>query len=651
MMDSARIGVEAARGIFLGAAIGDALGWPQELRGGLKGGKAARESAEPKMAFRDWMRSGGHWSRRYDDPVRAGEYSDDTQLFMATARACLVGDDWWRWLVEVELPTWPLYQRGGGGAVLTAARSWAAGRPPWEGDNRSRKRYADAGANGVAMRVAPHIFWSNSPKALVARVFRDGIATHGHPRALVGALTYASVLHYAASSGHTLEFGELVDAASTGLVPSSEVVELLPDRWGDTGLFCSSWDATNIEMAQLLDDVKASLEKGAVSPPTATLERLGCTRPDINGAGTVTAAGAIYLAARFASRPSGGLVAAAFLRGGDTDTLASMAGAVLGSIHGTEWTNGLADLVQDRDYLTDLAQRTAQRRTEKFYPPSASPVTAQRRLVDMLASGSAPALREFPDGRKAAVELLEPLAGQQEMHRATLRLEDGQTVFIDVDVKANSSQAASDTIIQRAGQQHPVAHDEVDEASSSSAPPSREQRGTVAGIMLQSADLSQCAAFYAKVLGVELSIRDRMLRIAPWLTLRETDRPTMQAAGAIALSVPDLDAVMMRLNADPSSRQGDTIHLRDPDGRFVLVDQAKGGSSAAEIVGGELEVVEEKAGEFRIQLTTANGETKMSRRSYESKADAERSMKTMKTAARFGVFMESAAEMLQRRKQ
>src|SRR5271170_4407033 len=116
MTFSKQIGVDAARGVFVGAAVGDALGWPQELRGGLKGGKKARESAEPTLAFRPWTRNGGHYSHRYEDPVGPGEYSDDTQLLLATARACLTGTTWWNWLAEVELPTWPLYQRGGGGA-------------------------------------------------------------------------------------------------------------------------------------------------------------------------------------------------------------------------------------------------------------------------------------------------------------------------------------------------------------------------------------------------------------------------------------------------------------------------------------------------------------------------------------------------------
>lgn len=655
----ARTEVATTEGTFLGAAVGDALGWPQELRGGLKGGKSARESAEPGLEFRSWTRTAGHRSRRYDDLVRPGEYSDDTQLLLATARACFAGDKWLHWLVNVELPTWPLYQRGGGGAVLSAARSWASGRPPWAGDDRTQKRYANAGANGVAMRIAPHIFWADEPRDLVARVFSDGITTHGHPRALVGALTYASVLHYAASSNHTLQFGELVDVASRALVPSSEVVKLLPDGWGDAELFCKTWEATNIEMAQLLDEVKASLEQGALSPPTATLERLGCTDPSVNGAGTVTAAGAIYLAARFASRPSGGLLAAAFLRGGDTDTLASMTGAVLGSLHGTDWTNGLAYAVQDRDYLVDMALLTAQRQFADRRIRGVPPLSARQHLLDLLTAGNTSSVRLFPDGRSVAAVSMEPLGGQQQMHRATLQLRDGQVVFVDVEVKTTTPPPAGGQASQRGYTADQNSSAAIDAVRLPTTQPAAE-RAAVAGIVLPSANLRRCAAFYAQLLGVDVPIRDRTLKIAPWLMLREADHTSMEAAGEIALTVTDLDAVIERMNVDPASRRGDTIWLRDPDGRVLFVDQAKGTASppapqgdrtrAREVSDATFELFEDKAGAFRFQMRAANGEIVGTSPGYPSMADAERAMKTLKTVAKFGLFVESAAEILQRGK-
>ncbi|MET8282972.1 ADP-ribosylglycohydrolase family protein [Micromonospora sp. NPDC005174] len=138
------------------------------------------------MLFRNWIRHAGHYSSRYRDPVQPGEYSDDAQLLLATARACLAGDRWWQRLTEAELPTWLLYQRGGGGAVLRAAAAWSSGRPPWDAGKSARAqdslaRYRNAGANGIAMRIAPHVLWADTPRALIQGVVRDGITTHAPP--------------------------------------------------------------------------------------------------------------------------------------------------------------------------------------------------------------------------------------------------------------------------------------------------------------------------------------------------------------------------------------------------------------------------------------------------------------------------------------
>jgi ADP-ribosylglycohydrolase len=350
MTGTADIMNRTARGIFLGAAVGDALGWPQEARGGIVGGQKERDRAAPQPEFQSWTRHAGHYSNRYRDPVRAGEYSDDTQLLLATARSCLAGERWYERLTEVELPTWPLYQRGGGGAVLTAAASWAEGRPPWRHDGSARvqaveRRYRNAGANGVAMRIAPHVLWADDPDDLIRRIVRDGIATHGHPRALVGALVYAFALRHAASSRGTHGFGDSVDAAAAGLIDTDRVLAAMPSDWGtahDVELFALTWRDTNKETSQLLAVVADSLQRGAMSNPEATLERLGCTDPKINGAGTVCAAAAVYLASRYAARPQGGLLSAAFLRKADTDTLASLTAAVLGALHDTDWLGDLA---------------------------------------------------------------------------------------------------------------------------------------------------------------------------------------------------------------------------------------------------------------------------------------------------------------------
>ncbi len=97
-------------GAFLGAAVGDAIGWPQEDRS-MRIGK----SFKPNPQFQKWYRRGGNRFSPYEEVIDPGSYSDDTQLLFATARS-LENKNWFSHFVKIELPTWLLYERGGGGS-------------------------------------------------------------------------------------------------------------------------------------------------------------------------------------------------------------------------------------------------------------------------------------------------------------------------------------------------------------------------------------------------------------------------------------------------------------------------------------------------------------------------------------------------------
>src|SRR5258708_37818829 len=96
---------ERVCGAFVSAAVGDALGWPQEARSNIVGGQKARD-VPPQPRFRSWRRNSGTQYARYQETIEAGEYSDDTQLLLAVARSCLTGRNWLTWLTRVELPAW-----------------------------------------------------------------------------------------------------------------------------------------------------------------------------------------------------------------------------------------------------------------------------------------------------------------------------------------------------------------------------------------------------------------------------------------------------------------------------------------------------------------------------------------------------------------
>ena len=202
-----------AEGAFIALAAGDALGWPQEMPRRVRGGTGG---GTPSLEFQTWTRRSGSRFRLFDEPIGAGEYGDGTQLALAVAR-CRAnhGEDWWKAWVRMELPRWTLYERGGGGATKRAAGAWRAGAPPWLADTADDlRRYFGAGGNGVAVRVLPHALFlagNDDPAALVQDVVRDGVATHGHPRALVGATASAFAAWSLVRRRATLRFGELLD--------------------------------------------------------------------------------------------------------------------------------------------------------------------------------------------------------------------------------------------------------------------------------------------------------------------------------------------------------------------------------------------------------------------------------------------------------
>lgn len=103
-----------ATAAMIGAAVGDALGWPEEGRATL----ATRKSAGPRRGdFVSWTRRAGGRFYAHEEEIASGDYSDDTQLIIATSRSLLDSPDWFRVFTRIELPLWTAYERGGGGAT------------------------------------------------------------------------------------------------------------------------------------------------------------------------------------------------------------------------------------------------------------------------------------------------------------------------------------------------------------------------------------------------------------------------------------------------------------------------------------------------------------------------------------------------------
>lgn len=408
-----------ALGSMLGAAYGDALGWPNER----SRNKAKAPEAGSLHKLRAWQRDQSTQFAILRFEIEKGSYSDDTQMILCLSRALLKSDQWYKHYTTKELPFWQVYQRGGG------VKSWASGIAPWLSDEK--ERFFNAGGNGVAMRVLPHAIMGYKLDFghTAHNILLDGIATHGHPLALVGALAYGYALWYALRQGslanHTLRSAPRGNEASqgnseglaidgNGVCPYAsaelfyeanfaKVVLDAIDEWSACALDYdlpvsfielaqdSSSSGANYSYRALWDEAVATMQKYLVTAASSCehitvalakvksatgahvanpafyeqveklndncLKALNCFDKNVSGSSTVAAAVAIYQASAYLHDPVHGIVRLAFAKGSDTDTNASMAAALLGSVYGEGFIDGetLAE-VQDKDCIREYAQ-------------------------------------------------------------------------------------------------------------------------------------------------------------------------------------------------------------------------------------------------------------------------------------------------------
>jgi ADP-ribosylglycohydrolase/predicted enzyme related to lactoylglutathione lyase len=438
--------IAKAQGAFLGAAVGDALGWPQELPyNRLDKQKDSPEELFVKE-FQRWVRKSGGQYYPHQEVILPGEYSDDMQLLLSTARSLLYGEQWWHHLTKRELPTWTRYERGGGGATKRAAHDWLTGREPWSSPD-NKKKYFDAGGNGVAMRILPHCLLGATETdfgKIAKNIVANGVSTHGHPRALVGALAYGFAVWMAFREVGTLQYGSIIEKVLSEVKSWSVLPELgnLCASWKHSAQEVNAqeydklWQQTVEEMLQLLEQCKEAMKQGALSVDRQVLTELGCFDKSIKGAGTVTAAASIFLASRYAADPFNGLVEAAFAKGADTDTIASMTGGLLGSVAGIEWLGDHAERVQDATYIRKFAEHLAKNQANCQTKEAEKSKTTRAELdalIEKLEASKSGDTVLIPDGRKAQtseVQTLHPLSKATQAVFWKLIADDGQTLYI-----------------------------------------------------------------------------------------------------------------------------------------------------------------------------------------------------------------------------
>ena len=416
----------------LWAAYGDALGWISELTD--EAGLMRRTQGKPLSEPVIWKRRvGGRSGITVSLPK--GCYSDDSQLRLATCRAIRSDGFDVEAFAKVELPVWLSYALGGGRSTTAAAEHLAKTRSSWFA-NRF-KGWTSSGGNGAAMRIQPHVWAArapNDPDSFLPDVVRNAICTHSHPTGLMG-----SVLHSLC----------VADAVTSGVCPSPsvlgkaiEVAERLPEIMASdvelgfwrsafeqkAGSFSDAW-SQEVQKARDAARVVASIHTTAAECYKAMVNELNLRDPAHRGSGMLTAVAAVALT-WYEPRPGVAMRIAANELGTDTDTIATMAGAILGAV---------ADSDPPVDVLDENLFRSEAKRLAEIAAGGAPPNHSYPDLLHWSPPTTrADALVYSDDGRlkvdglgRISKRLGQPIPGpKRDFMWQWVELESGQTMLI-----------------------------------------------------------------------------------------------------------------------------------------------------------------------------------------------------------------------------
>lgn len=353
------------------SAIGDALGWMTEFE---KSTQSLYEKfgTERIESFHTWTKQVGGRFYGFIDTIKAGSYSDDTQLLLAVARSIKKdGSLDHNYFAKIELANWLDYARGGGRTVKTAADKIQRKSTKWFNNfynfkvNGANYDYKESGANGAAMRVLP-IALANlgNIEKIKEEIFCNSIITHGHPRAILGAMLYGyavnQIVVYRAEDFNWetyltqigLDFPKKFELSFSN---KPEIKEWLKE-WNKSNnrTFESIYSETITETQNHLRFIYQSIKQNL--SVHETLKKLGCFDPSTKGSGTATVIAGIYLATKFHDKPLEAVIEAVNALGSDTDSIAAFTGGLVGALHGHNIIPDKWKSVQDIEYLDKIAE-------------------------------------------------------------------------------------------------------------------------------------------------------------------------------------------------------------------------------------------------------------------------------------------------------
>lgn len=291
---------DAFTGGLLGLALGDALGAPFE------GGVLER------LAWRVLGRT------------RRGElrWTDDTQMSLDVAESLIScgkidADD-----LAQRFAAGYRWSRGYGPGAAKLLKRIRTGQR-WQDVNRAVFKDGSYGNGGAMRSPVIGLFCANQPDTLASAVREATVVTHAHPLAIEGAVMIATTVAAATRSASP---GELMDAAAQVCVHDEFVTRLQIAR---------DWLKSPVTPSPA--EVGKQLGRGIAAPQSCV--------------------SAVYLAARFLDQPFLEMVAFITKMGGDTDTIAAMAGAIWGTCHGgTKLPQAVLEKLEQRDRIEQVAR-------------------------------------------------------------------------------------------------------------------------------------------------------------------------------------------------------------------------------------------------------------------------------------------------------
>ena len=322
------------RNAALWAAYGDALGWISELTD--PSGLSRRTRGRPLTEPMAWTRRiGGRSGVTAELPQ--GCYSDDTQLRLATSRAIRRDGFDVEAFAKVELPVWLSYGLGGGKSTSAAAKHLTQSSSTWW--RNKFKGWADSGGNGAAMRIQPHVWAARDPEqpeSYLLDVVRNAICTHSHATGLMGAVLHAQCVAYSLDSGTVPppdRLGSMLSVA--GRLPEMIDGDRELSFWRvafeeEAGPFRDAWETALRQAGRAVEIACGCGGARGEERYRAIIDGLELRDTTRRGSGMLTSVAATALAW---SEPRAGeaMRIAANTLGTDTDTIATMAGAILGA--------------------------------------------------------------------------------------------------------------------------------------------------------------------------------------------------------------------------------------------------------------------------------------------------------------------------------